>query len=124
MATLQLLRVIPSGLSTNAYLVILGVCALLFSRWISARRLNLPPGPRPDPFIGNLRHVSFSKQELRFTEWGSTFGTVLACRRCRVTLECLKVRNRRRCILQNLRTPHDRAQYFESRSGSHGKAQP
>lgn len=60
-----------------ACLVLLCICTLLFSRWIASRRLNPPPGPRPDPFIGNLRQIPFNKQELRFTEWGSIFGTVV-----------------------------------------------
>ena len=78
MFTLQHLRVISGSLSTNVFLVVLGICTLLFSRWISTRRLNLPPGPRPDPFIGNLRQISLNRQELCFTEWGSIFGTVVA----------------------------------------------
>jgi hypothetical protein len=77
MATLQQLPVISAGLSANACLVILGVCAFLFSAWISARRLNLPPGPKSVPFIGNLHQISFHSQELCFADWGRTFGTVV-----------------------------------------------
>lgn len=61
----------------NASLVALAICTWLFSRWISARRLKLPPGPRPDPFLGNIRQLSFDYQELRFTEWGALFGDVV-----------------------------------------------
>ncbi len=85
MATLQHLPVILAHLSTNSYLVILGVCTFLFFRWISARRLNLPPGPTPVPFIGNLHQISFHSQELRFAEWGRVFGTVVSRRRSCVT---------------------------------------
>jgi hypothetical protein len=77
MATLQHLPVISVGLSTNLCLVILAVCTFLFSRWISARRLNLPPGPTSVPFIGNLHQISFHNQELCFAQWGRIFGTVL-----------------------------------------------
>jgi len=77
MATLEPLRIISGSQSTNACLIILGVCTWLFSRWISPRRFNLPPGPKPDPFIGNLRQISFSSQERCFTEWGHTFGDVV-----------------------------------------------
>ena len=76
MATLETPRIISGGLSTNACLIILGICTWLFSRWVSPRRFNLPPGPKPDPFLGNLRQISFNSQELCFTEWGNTFGTV------------------------------------------------
>jgi len=76
MATLEPLRIISGGQSTNACLIILGVCTWLFSRWISLRPFNLPPGPKPDLFIGNLRQISFNSQELCFTEWGHTFGTM------------------------------------------------
>jgi hypothetical protein len=112
MATLQHLRVISTSLSTSACLVILGICTLLFSRWIASRRLNLPPGPRPDLFIGNLRQIPLKKQELRFTEWGSIFGTVVAYRCVPVTLGSLNEQNRRRRILQSLWAPHGRAQYL------------
>lgn len=77
MATLQQLPVISAGLSANACLVILGVCAFLFSAWISARRLNLPPGPKSVPFIGNLHQISFHSQELCFADWGRIFGDVV-----------------------------------------------
>jgi hypothetical protein len=73
MATLP---VISAGLSANLCLVILAVCTFLFSGWISARRLNLPPGPTSVPFIGNLHQISFHSQELCFAEWGRIFGTV------------------------------------------------
>jgi hypothetical protein len=89
MATLQHLPVISTGLSTNAYLVILGVCTFLFSGWISARRLNLPPGPTSVPFIGNLHQISFHTQELCFAEWGRIFGTVVSRRRSCVTFSSL-----------------------------------
>jgi hypothetical protein len=77
MATLQHLPVISAGLSTNVCLVILGLCTFLFSGWISARRLNLPPGPTSVPFIGNLHQISFHGQELCFAQWGRIFGTVV-----------------------------------------------
>ncbi|KAI9509896.1 cytochrome P450 [Russula earlei] len=81
MTTLELLPALSPPLSVNACLLFLGVCTLFFFRWISARRLdrrlNLPPGPAPDPFIGNLRQMSLSNQELRFTEWASIFGPVV-----------------------------------------------
>ena len=87
MASLQLL---PVSLSTNSCLAILAFCTFLFSRWISARRLVLPPGPRPVPFIGNLHQISFHNQELCFADWGRSFGTVFSRRRSPVAFGCLK----------------------------------
>ncbi|KAH9986195.1 cytochrome P450 [Russula compacta] len=59
-------------------IVIFGICtSLLLSRWTSTRHLKLPPGPRPDPFIGNLRQMSLNNQEICFAEWGRIFGDVV-----------------------------------------------
>ena len=74
MATLDSPLVLTPVPLVNASLVALGIFTWLFSRWISARRLKLPPGPRPDPFLGNIRQLSFDYQELRFAEWGAVFG--------------------------------------------------
>lgn len=74
MATLDPSLVVAPFPFVNASLVALGIFTWLFSRWISARRLKLPPGPRPDPFLGNIRQLSFDNQELRFAEWGAVFG--------------------------------------------------
>lgn len=79
MATLDPSLVVKPVPFVNASLVALGICIWLFSRWISARRLKLPPGPRPDPFIGNIRQLSFDNQEVRFAEWGAAFGMCLHC---------------------------------------------
>lgn len=104
----------------NASLVALAICTWLFSRWISARRLKLPPGPRPDPFLGNIRQLSFDYQELRFTEWGAAFGIYPPPRTCRhITLSYC---DRRRCILSHLWPLDGRTEYFESCPRPHGKA--
>lgn len=102
----------------NASLVALAICTWLFSRWISARRLKLPPGPRPDPFLGNIRQLSFDNQELRFTEWGAAFG-IYPPYTCRHTLSYC---DRRRCILSRLWPLDGRTEYLESCPRPHGKA--
>ncbi|EGN94698.1 hypothetical protein SERLA73DRAFT_187752 [Serpula lacrymans var. lacrymans S7.3] len=51
-----------------------GYCAW---RSYSSRQYNLPPGPRPDPIIGNLRQFPQANQEKVFGEWGKEFGDVI-----------------------------------------------
>jgi hypothetical protein len=116
MATLDPSLVVNPVPLVNASLVALGICTWLFSRWISARRLKLPPGPKPDPFIGNLRQLSFDNQELRFAEWGTVFGmcTHYTCHRtCPFTLPAtgdvvyFQVFGRPMVVLNTLRAAQD-----------------
>ncbi|EGO02936.1 hypothetical protein SERLA73DRAFT_70421 [Serpula lacrymans var. lacrymans S7.3] len=46
-------------------------------RSYSSRRYKLPPGPRPDPIIGNLRQFPKGNQPEVFSEWGKEFGDVV-----------------------------------------------
>ncbi|KAI0313058.1 hypothetical protein OF83DRAFT_1176031 [Amylostereum chailletii] len=50
------------------------------SRWTTERRQRLPPGPPPDPFLGNIRQMSFDNQEQRFVEWDAAYGDVMHAR--------------------------------------------
>ncbi|KAI0298977.1 cytochrome P450 monooxygenase [Multifurca ochricompacta] len=97
MLTLEPFRLHLRACSLNECLLILVVFTLLFFRWFPTRRLKLPPGPRPDPFIGNLRHMSLKKQELRFTEWGRIFGDVVY----------FKIFGRPMIVLNTLQTAQD-----------------
>lgn len=38
------------------------------------KTLPLPPGPRPDPIIGNLRHIPRENPHETFSEWGERYG--------------------------------------------------
>jgi hypothetical protein len=55
-------------------LVTLVVVTWVLSRRLTRRRLRLPPGPKPDPFIGNTRQMSFDHQPETFMLWGKTYG--------------------------------------------------
>ena len=46
--------------------------ALLFLR--RPRHSQFPPGPSPDPVIGNLRQMGSGNLEHVFTEWGKEYG--------------------------------------------------
>ena len=56
--------------------IVLAVVIVVKTRWLTGRRLRLPPGPKPDPFIGNLRQMPFDNQEETFILWGKTYGAI------------------------------------------------
>jgi hypothetical protein len=65
-------------MALSIFLVTLVVVTLALSRRLMRRRLRLPPGPEPDPFIGNLRQMSFDHQPETFTLWGKTYGVYVS----------------------------------------------
>ncbi|EGN94699.1 hypothetical protein SERLA73DRAFT_187753 [Serpula lacrymans var. lacrymans S7.3] len=57
-----------------------GLLALIgYVAWrsYSSSRRKLPPGPRPDPIIGNLRQFPRHSQEKGFKAWGDQYGDVV-----------------------------------------------
>ncbi|KAI0313057.1 cytochrome P450 monooxygenase [Amylostereum chailletii] len=64
-------------MSALVFFVALAVATVAVSRWLSVRKLRLPPGPPPDPFLGNIRQMAFENQEQRFAEWGKVYGDVM-----------------------------------------------
>ena len=42
-----------------------------------SRRPPFPPGPSPDPIIGNLRQMGSGNLEHVFSEWGKEYGESL-----------------------------------------------
>ena len=60
----------PPLLAAGAFGV--GIIAWLLIR--RSQRLPFPPGPSPDPVIGNLRHMGSGNLEFVFEKWGKEFG--------------------------------------------------
>ncbi|THH18237.1 hypothetical protein EW146_g2711 [Bondarzewia mesenterica] len=95
-------------LTTDVFLIALAICTFLAYQWILARRtLRLPPGPPPDPFLGNLRQMAtFESQQDTFAEWGKSYGDVMHA----------KVFGRSLIILNSLKAARD---LMEKRSANY-----
>ncbi|KDQ58239.1 hypothetical protein JAAARDRAFT_261088 [Jaapia argillacea MUCL 33604] len=53
----------------------------LLRKWNHKRRsggLPYPPGPKPDWFIGNLRHLPKDKPWMAYLEWGKQYGEIIS----------------------------------------------
>ena len=46
------------------------------SRWKSSQSLPYPPGPPPDPIIGNARAMASDELERVFAAWGKKYGAL------------------------------------------------
>lgn len=44
------------------------------SKWKGSKSLPYPPGPPPDPIIGNARAMVSDELERVFTAWGKKYG--------------------------------------------------
>lgn len=44
------------------------------STWKGSQSLPYPPGPPPDPFIGNARAMASDELERLFAAWGKKYG--------------------------------------------------
>ena len=66
---------------TSLYQPTLGVLLLVvllalrsLYRYFTYPQLPFPPGPRPDPVIGNLRQFPIVYQEKTFAKWADQYG--------------------------------------------------
>ncbi|KAH9917083.1 cytochrome P450 monooxygenase [Fomitopsis serialis] len=50
-------------------------CVLLYARF--TRASDLPPGPRPLPFIGNIHQVPIDDAERTYAKWSSQYGDII-----------------------------------------------
>jgi hypothetical protein len=68
---------ITLSIGAPAPLLVAGAFALAISLWLLIRRsqrLPFPPGPSPDPVIGNLRQMGSGNLSLVFAKWGKEHG--------------------------------------------------
>lgn len=55
--------------------IVVAICFVaVLSRW-DRNSLPYPPGPPPDPIIGNVRDMMNDNQEQEFQRWGARYGT-------------------------------------------------
>lgn len=72
-ATLSLPSVPLPAVGTLAIVAVIFVSVL--RRWRS-RSPPFPPGPRPDPLIGNIRQMGSKDLKVLFEEWGKEYGVL------------------------------------------------
>lgn len=46
------------------------------SKWKNSQSLPYPPGPPPDPIIGNARAMASDELERVFAAWGKKYGVL------------------------------------------------
>jgi len=57
-----------------ASLVLGSICAVSYFRW-KKRIASYPPGPPPDPILGNARQlIKIDNQERAFADWERAYG--------------------------------------------------
>lgn len=67
----------PSIMDFPSPLFLTAVSGVAISTWFlirQSRHPGFPPGPAPDPVIGNLRQMGSDNLELLFEKWGKEHG--------------------------------------------------
>ena len=66
-----------SGSTTWACSALLGAFTYLLWRYICRPSLNLPPGPKRLPILGNIHQITEEYQEVTFAQWAQQYGIAL-----------------------------------------------
>ena len=89
------------GAALLMFSIVLAVVIVMKTRWLTGRKLRLPPGPKPEPIIGNLRQMSFDNQEETFIRWGKTYGAIYPSCTCS-SVRAAHLLNRRRDLCKDI----------------------
>jgi hypothetical protein len=63
-----------SATNSNAYLALGAVGLTLLLLKSTRRSVNLPPGPKPFPILGNIRDFALKEMWIPATQWAAEFG--------------------------------------------------
>lgn len=65
---------LPDSTAVGVSLAVAVAGIVAASTWKGSQSLPYPPGPPPDPFIGNARAMASDELERIFAAWGKKYG--------------------------------------------------